>query len=485
MGEDQPVITINGPGHDGTRWPVPEGITSFGRLPSNDIVLVDDLVSRYHARITFFKGRAQFQDLGSQNGSFVNGQPVDGAHTLSGGDLCRIGPFQILFRETTSGPARPSTHAEANPSSPGPDRAVASPVVPPASSSLLAQIEAARSQTQGQSQALQVLLRATEALASAAEVGDYLGRMLGLALEQTQADRGAYVQRSPCGLQVVKTAGPDGPATDARVVPPVALWAIEKNYPIRVEDLAHDLRFTGPPQSVLCVPVPFGDDVLGAIYMARARPAFVSESLDTLVAIAYLTGLGIQASRARRAAVRAKLTRDALERTFDARTAASLANTRYADIQVRQVTLLMVTARGWSTNGAMAPVRARLGRMLDTFCDRVVEQKGRWQIGPGPTLIALFDDDAGPSRALRVVDELPKTDPASPDLRAAITRGPVMIGVAEGEQRRFAALAGPGLEEAETLVSQVPAGQVWLTETAVRLYPGPVQATSSGAYLPT
>ena len=84
-------IIIHGPGHDGTRLQLREGITSFGRLPSNDVILLGDLVSRHHARITYFEGRATLQDLGSHNGTFVNGIRVRNAIPINEGDLIELG----------------------------------------------------------------------------------------------------------------------------------------------------------------------------------------------------------------------------------------------------------------------------------------------------------------------------------------------------------------------------------------------------------
>jgi class 3 adenylate cyclase len=96
MGYEAAYVVITGPGHQGTRLPLREGITSFGRLPSNDVLLLGDLVSRHHARIIFFDGRASLQDLGSHNGSFVNGEQVT-TRALSDGDTLRVGNFQLDF----------------------------------------------------------------------------------------------------------------------------------------------------------------------------------------------------------------------------------------------------------------------------------------------------------------------------------------------------------------------------------------------------
>ena len=102
MGERAAFIVIDGPGHNHTRIALREGITSFGRLPSNDVILLGDLVSRNHARIIFFDGKASVQDLGSHNGSWVNDEKIS-TRALQPGDVVRIGNFRISFLRGVAG----------------------------------------------------------------------------------------------------------------------------------------------------------------------------------------------------------------------------------------------------------------------------------------------------------------------------------------------------------------------------------------------
>ncbi len=58
------------------RHPLYEGESSVGRAVDNSIVLNDDRISRHHAVITVFSGRAWLRDLGSMNGTFVAGHSI-------------------------------------------------------------------------------------------------------------------------------------------------------------------------------------------------------------------------------------------------------------------------------------------------------------------------------------------------------------------------------------------------------------------------
>ncbi|WP_055078152.1 FHA domain-containing protein [Lagierella massiliensis] len=71
--------------------------TTIGRADNNDIVLGDRFISKNHARI--FKQRGQFylEDLGSANGSYVNGQKVSNVVLLKDKDLVDFGQVEFLF----------------------------------------------------------------------------------------------------------------------------------------------------------------------------------------------------------------------------------------------------------------------------------------------------------------------------------------------------------------------------------------------------
>ena len=69
----------------------------FGRLPQCDVHIDSPLVSREHARLQFFDGGGSLQDLGSTNGTYVNGKRVTDTLTLAPGDRIEIATFAFLF----------------------------------------------------------------------------------------------------------------------------------------------------------------------------------------------------------------------------------------------------------------------------------------------------------------------------------------------------------------------------------------------------
>jgi len=78
---------------------------TIGRSEENDVVLRDDrLISHVHAVIESYGHSFALRDLGSSNGTFVNGHSLAGEKVLRPGDEIRLGRTQILFRETQAPP---------------------------------------------------------------------------------------------------------------------------------------------------------------------------------------------------------------------------------------------------------------------------------------------------------------------------------------------------------------------------------------------
>ena len=75
--------------------PVP---LTIGRGGDNTAVLDgDDYASARHARVESQRDGVWILDLGSTNGTWVNGQRMDGRHRLRDGDVVRIGQTELRF----------------------------------------------------------------------------------------------------------------------------------------------------------------------------------------------------------------------------------------------------------------------------------------------------------------------------------------------------------------------------------------------------
>lgn len=84
---NNPLLVIYKGALSGTRWPINEKTITLGRAQDCDIVLPERQISRYHARIERDESGYVLRDLGSKNGTYVNGEAVRGQpYRLRDGD---------------------------------------------------------------------------------------------------------------------------------------------------------------------------------------------------------------------------------------------------------------------------------------------------------------------------------------------------------------------------------------------------------------
>ncbi len=77
-----------------------------GRSPSCNLTLEDPLVSRHHARIIVMETEAHIEDLGSRNGTSLNGAELVSRQKLENGDRIRIGAHDLVFVQESDLPQK-------------------------------------------------------------------------------------------------------------------------------------------------------------------------------------------------------------------------------------------------------------------------------------------------------------------------------------------------------------------------------------------
>jgi pSer/pThr/pTyr-binding forkhead associated (FHA) protein len=82
---------------DGRTYPLQMGSTVIGRGDQANLRLPDVGISRRHARLDFDGAQVVLTDLGSTNGTMVNGQRVS-AVALNPGDMIQLGTTTLTFR---------------------------------------------------------------------------------------------------------------------------------------------------------------------------------------------------------------------------------------------------------------------------------------------------------------------------------------------------------------------------------------------------
>lgn len=127
------LIERTGP-NPGAVYDLTKDVTLVGRDVTNDVVVNDPEVSRQHARLTRTPGGFVLEDLGSTNGTFVNGERLSAPRILNPGDLIGLGEkvaltFDAVAPEAAATVVSPSAAQPAAPQAPaGP---AAQPPPPP------------------------------------------------------------------------------------------------------------------------------------------------------------------------------------------------------------------------------------------------------------------------------------------------------------------------------------------------------------------
>ncbi len=84
---------------DGTTksFTLPSTVTSIGRRQDCDFCLPLSMVSRKHCEVNLDGGQVTIRDMGSRNGTFLNGQQIDETRAKAG-DLLQIGPVKFVIQ---------------------------------------------------------------------------------------------------------------------------------------------------------------------------------------------------------------------------------------------------------------------------------------------------------------------------------------------------------------------------------------------------
>ncbi len=306
----------------GDVFPLTPGQTcTLGRASTNRIVLKDDLCSREHAEVSFSTGRWRVRDLGSLNGTHVNGERLHGEREIEARDEIIFGRTSFLFvNDMNQLPDLPAQEAGAGGTVsikkrlgqtrfqtpiPAPSEAVSSADCAETTSVLPRHVI---------SRDLSLLYRLALDMGSAATFEELCRIVLNSLLEAVPAEVGAI-------LSVGSLGGPERPAAKlqrgqelevvyhrhrdpsihsyARVSEYVSNEVLATREAVLAENVARDRYLRNRESlsdlgatSLICAPILFGERVLGLIhlYCTNLHQALDAEDLEFAVAAAKAMG---------------------------------------------------------------------------------------------------------------------------------------------------------------------------------------------------
>jgi signal transduction histidine kinase/pSer/pThr/pTyr-binding forkhead associated (FHA) protein len=290
---------------------------SVGRHSSNAVHLRDERVSRRHLELRATPaGGYQLFDLGSGNGTLVNGRPVQVAD-LRPGDRIELGDTTLEY--TGEVPAE-RTRLVVRPSGSQPS-AILRTVAADAGSQILARPDRATDWVRTRLASLAVMYEASAAVSHILDVDELLGRIVDLALRTTEADHGCALLIDPDSGDLAPAAARSRPGLDPGgefvVSRTVADHVLKEGQGVLVADAAADERFRDGEsiarhriREVICVPMRGRRETVGVLFLdtqGRAEAIrFTEDHLNLAVALAHQAALAVEETRYYRAMVQAE-----------------------------------------------------------------------------------------------------------------------------------------------------------------------------------
>jgi len=259
-----------------------EQTATLGRSSDADLQLVDGKVSRQHCRFTIRNGRLEVEDLGSHNGTYVNGEKLTAARALAAGDEVAVG--DSLFLVDGGADAAAARFGDATLIvTPGGTASEAAPAAPPPTPDG-ARLAAAA--------ALAIELAGCADLEAAA-------RAVLAAMEKALAPKRGFVllwDRAQALARPLVGRSDDATVSISRTVLELAA---RRKQAVAVEDAVED-RVLKQARSVVrnqlravaVAPVLVGGEVVGFLHVDRASPRYAAEDAALLDCFAAAFALG-------------------------------------------------------------------------------------------------------------------------------------------------------------------------------------------------
>jgi Nif-specific regulatory protein len=296
------LAAVAGP-RQGSVIPLGEARLSVGRDAGNEVCLASMWVSRRHCVIERQGTHVTISDLGSHNGTFVNGVPVK-ERVLLHGDEVRIGDsvFLVLLQETE--PMTPGAPVELKEEGMVAGRTIELSQAAPAPT-----VPATPPAGERAARDLSVLLRISTAINSIRGVEALERRLLESIFEVVPAERGALLLTGKSTDEIASTFGLERSAASGRAVK-VSRTIVLRVLRERLSILCNDVRdsddfgaaeslVAANVHSVLAVPLSVAGRLLGVLYLDSSDPGarFDEGHLELLTAVAGIASVALENAR--------------------------------------------------------------------------------------------------------------------------------------------------------------------------------------------
>ncbi len=488
----------------------PGRIVVVGRAVTSDVPIYDPTISRRHAEVSLTDSGVKVKDVGSSNGTFLNGARVTEAVAVEN-DVITFGKVAFRVKEVTVPAARPQVVPPASAEFAGAKPAGGTivrampvsvsggvPAIVTASPSGASHLKvAAKSLEELREKKLELLLEISKELSKQQELDRLLDKVVEFTFQVMNVDRvsillleatsGELVPRISKGRTAQSSASKHVPQSIARKV-------VEDRVAILSDNTAADERFKGKSiliqsvRSAMCTPLMGTDQkVLGILYVDNltATHSFSDDDLKFLIAFGSLAAVAIENSQRSERLRREALVLSNFQRYFAPNLAAQIAQQEGA-VQLggakRPVVIFFSDIRGFtSMSETMGPddIATLLTEYFTEMVEIVFEHGGTLDKFMGDAIMALWgapfvhEDDA--QRAIAcALDQLAALeklnakwkDQGRPELGIGIgiNFGEVFAGNIGSDRRLEYTVIGDAVNTASRLCSSAGPNEILISE---------------------
>jgi phosphoserine phosphatase RsbU/P len=281
------------------RFPLSKPRITIGRARSSDVFLPDQWLSRHHAAVEHRNGAYYLLDLGSKNGTLLNGERVSGDRRLRDGDVITLGEHLLVFSMDDELDERPPEGTRVFSAKELSDIKTKPSIDPE---------ELAR-----QNRVLGVLSEAARALIVHRPLPELFEQVLDLLFEAVPAERGAIMllEGAPPAPVIKASRSRQGGAI-ASLSRSIVRRVLEKKESLLISSVMDDASFSTQDsilatgiRSAMCAPLWYTatgieqDAVIGLVYVdsLMASHSFNEEDVRILTALANVAAAKIENSR--------------------------------------------------------------------------------------------------------------------------------------------------------------------------------------------
>jgi len=360
----------------------PSGTLVCGRAVTSDLAIIDPTVSRHHADVSVGDGGVNVHDVGSSNGTFVNGVRIEQSFVVPG-DTLTFGKVAFRVETVADAPRTPPPAAGQIPGATIVRQVPRTPAVGLDERGKLQAAMAAADPAEKDRQKLAILLEVSKGLTKVADTDALLTKVADYVFQILEADRCAILLREGEHM-VQKVARDKRSATVAYQVPQsIVGTVVDEKVAVLSDNAGEDTRFGGQSilmqqvRSALCAPLIGSEDrVLGVLYVDNFNmlKRFGEADLDFLIAFAGIVAIALENAHFAERIRREALTRSNFERFFTPQLAARIANSEEAirlGGEKRPVAVLFSDIRGFTALSETMNPDAMAKHLTEYFTEMV------------------------------------------------------------------------------------------------------------------